>query len=632
MNLARLLPFAVILSLIWLAGRAVFAQPLMAQVPLALEAEEQEAWAATISLPLPRDEAPRYWGPDGTPSASINGVPASMRPLAWWERHTLPWRVMVSVALHEPIGASPNLSLKASDSAVSPALTSSPWDVAIRPFKRIEWTGYKTVLRGGSHTESYARFDDLVLTYKGRELPIRFGSRREMFHMSAAMKDQHDWWQWAQPETLLDSADLKLVRVGGLLYNEDTFHQCDIYLELFGNGVARVSAHFVNARVISDGWEYYGIPVIGLGVESREAEVSLDGTRNRFEFDGVKLDVSDMAELVSPAYPGRLYVHEGMTVYQPWRDQRVSDFHKTYRQPFVTDIGEGKVPKGMARTVRFTVSLSAAPPKVAHLLAPSWLYGMSDSLWHGGYLPATWRFAQTVRGLVTNVSATDARVHGTYEGGFRGAASEGMGGACLTEGAMFTGDPRFLKPALAYIYNWADIMVDHVDWSVRQPFTGYYWKTISYFKFNDLVWGYLETGDPYLLETAEHCGNAYHAMFRSLWPIRSVGRGAWPVQGLIDLYATTRNPYYLESALDILKKAMVTYQDPNDLPGHQMGVGPNGIGNKSEPGDQGFAELVLAAMAIAVAQEDAPAVITPQDRERLYDFAERILAIVEESL
>ena len=606
------------------------AAELLTHVPLALLADEQEAWTATLSLPLPRAEAGQLYAGDAKPDATLNGMAASVRSLGWWERNKVPRRVMVSVSGDKPIGSNPELSVTPNAANTQ---EKSPWGIECRLFKKDKGTKYKVVLRGGSNADSFSEWDDVVLTYKDRSLPLRFGSRREKFHDSAAFQSQHDWWQWTQPEVLLDTKALKLVRVGGLLYNEDTFHQCDIFFELFGNGVARIAAHFVNARVIGDGWEYYGIPVIGFTLEnSARVETDLDGTKTRFDLGGVKLDTTDGADLVSAKFPGRIYQADNLTIYQPWKDQRVSDTNQTYHKPYVTDIGEGMVPRGMARTARFTLSLSDAPPKVAHLLAPPWLYAMSGELWNGDTLPTYWRYGQTVHAIADHIAQPDERIKGTYEAGFSGAASEGMGGTCLLYSAMLSGDTGHIRPGLAYIYNWADIQVDHVDWSVRQPFTGYYWKTLPYLKFNDLVPGWLETGDPYLLETAEHCANAYYATFRSIWPIRSIGRGLWPIQGLLELYRYTCNPYYLENALDLVRKSEVTYQNPAQIPGHQMGVGPNGIGNKNDPGDQGFAELVLAHMTMQVAQEDAPTVITPKVREETLAHAAHVLDIVLKSL
>ena len=608
----------------------VFADEFPRNITLHLEERDQSARTATLSLPLSEETANTAYANNASPTYRVNGHVAHARPIAWWSRNRIPRRVMLSVSTDAPLGASPTVSI---DAGQADKAGSSPWRVESRAFAKNDWRPYKVVLRGGSHAESFSQFDDLVLTYKDRAIPIRLGTRREKFHDSAATSNQHDWWQWTIAETLVDTAELKLVRVGGLLYNEDTFEQCDVLLELFGNGVVRVSAHFVNARVIGDGWEYFGIPVIAFGhALAPEAPVALDGAQTTFALGPGLLDITDSIDMTSKEFPGRLYAHEGLFVYQPWKDQRVTDKVQTMHKPFVVDVGEGTIPRGMARTVRFTVSLSDAPPRVARMQAPAWMYAMGGDLWKGDFLPAQWRYAQTIHGIASNVAKPDARYHGTFEAGYSDAASEGMGGTTLIYSGMHSGDPFHVRRGIDYTYAWADMMVDHVDFSVRQPFTGYYWKTISYYKFNDLVWGYLETGDPYLLETAEHCANAYYAMFRSLWPIRSIGRGLWPAQGMIDLYAYTRDPHYLECALDLCKKAMVTYQDPNQLPGHQMGVGPNGIGNINEPGMQGFAELVLAHTVLQIAMHGESDIFVPGERERVLAFAAQVVDLVQSSL
>ncbi|MCC6487313.1 MAG: hypothetical protein IT364_07420 [Candidatus Hydrogenedentes bacterium] len=194
---------------------------------------------------------------------------------------------------------------------------------------------------------------------------------------------------------------------------------------------------------------------------------------------------------------------------------------------------------------------------------------------------------------------------------------------------MQRGDLHHLERGLAYAYCWADIMVDHVDWSIRQPFTGYYWKTPTYTKFLDLVRAYVETGDPYLLETAEHCANAYYALVRSTWPSRSIGRGIWPVTGQTHLYEYTRNPYHLECGADLVGKALFTFADPARLPGHQIGVGPNGIGNLNTPGGRGYADLVLCRSAIEVALSDDGALPAGTRDKILLDTAEVLGLVIE---
>jgi hypothetical protein len=570
---------------------------LLDNVPLIIDPADVDAWTATISLPIPRSAAEAFG--DNLPhvSAGIIGHSKAVgRVVAWHERDTIPSRVLYSIASDKPIGAEADMRVGVSSSSLG-GVPDSPWTVKAETFKRIDYTGYEVILRGGSHEKSFSRFQDIVLNYNGKDgaksVALRFGVRRD---------DTHHWWQWLAQDTLVDEHGLKVVRVGGLLYNEDSFHFVDIYFELFGNGVARVYAHFVNSRLIGDGWEFFGIPVIGITSDgAASVDTPIDGTKTTFDLGDTKLNIAESTEMAGPEHPGRMYTHDGVTIYQPWQDQRVTDKVQTFDKPFVVNIGDEEIPKGMARTVRFTLSLSDAPAKVARMLAPNWLYAMNGDLWHGDMLPVTWRLADKTHSIAAPIAKPDARYHGTYEAGYSDRASEGNGGGTMMFSAYASGDINHRDRSLSYGYAWADMMIDHVDWSVRQPYTGYYWKTHPYTKFNDLVWAYLETGDPYLLETAEHVGDAYWALIRSNWPARSMGRGAWPATGLLMLHQATGEEVYLKRALDIVDRSRKTYINADELPGHQIGVGPNGIGNKNDPGDQGFAELVLARTAIEAA-------------------------------
>ncbi|MCC6487312.1 MAG: hypothetical protein IT364_07415 [Candidatus Hydrogenedentes bacterium] len=387
----------------------------LAPIPLHADSKEAEAWTGSVSFPLTRGDAQSLYANGASPQFIMNGRPAASRAVGWWERNRVPRRVLLYIAGDAPLAG--DLSVEAKPGPASVPGT-SPWTVTDRPFKTHPGTAYKVVLRGGSNQDSFSEYEDLILAYKGKEMLLRMGTRRDRFHDSAAFQGLHDWWQWTRIETLLDTEIVKLVRVGGLLYNEDTFLHCDLYLELYGNGVARAYAHFVNARVIGNGWEYFGIPILAFGgVDSLPAEILLDGTQTRFSLGSMSLDIRDTAELVSADHPGRLYDHERFTVYQPWQDQRVTDKNRTFGKEFVTDIGEGQMLRGLSRTVRFTFSLSDAPPRVARMLAPSWHYAMARELWHGDYLPAEWRFAQAAHAVATRIAQPDPRYTGTFEAG-----------------------------------------------------------------------------------------------------------------------------------------------------------------------------------------------------------------------
>ncbi len=602
---------------------------LLNNMALKVDPTEAEAQTAVISLPIPKEEAQHLYENELS-TFQFNGQGVSAKPLAWWTRHELPRRALLYYSGNTSIDNSVTLSTASYEPMPK---VNMPWKLSHRPFKTNPYTGYKVVLRGGTNKESMSEWDDLVLEYKGEEYVLRMGTRRDKFHESAASAGTHDWWQWLRVESLYGSADVQLFRIGGLLYNEDSFMQADLYLELFANGVGRAYAHFVNSRVIGDGWEYFGIPVIGLG-SSKEAtlESSLDGTKTRFDLGGMlSLDIRDSADLISEKFPGRLYPEDGLTIYQPWQDQRVSDKQMSYGKRYVTDIGDATMLRGLARTVRFTFSVSDAPPRVAQLAAPSWLHTESKELFPEKYLPTRWRLGNSPEPIAQNIAKPDAKYHGTFEGGYSDTASEGKGGLVILYGAYYAENPELIRRSIAWSYNWADIVVDHIDWSIRQLYTGYYWKTSTYSKFSDITAGWLETGDPYLLETAEHTADAYYGIIRSTWPARSMGRGILPVQDMIMLYKYTRNPVYFERAMEIIEKSITTYSDPDQFPGHNIGVGPNGIGNWVDYKAVGFAELSLARTAIDAAQTDTD-LIDDADRERLLVHAERVVRYVIEAL
>jgi len=147
--------------------------------PVALipDAGAAGAWTATASYPLPRAEAEALYA-DGQPAYTIGGVPAAAHPVGWWERGTVPRRVVLYTAGDGPLGGE-------LDVAVAPGGGpggKSPWTVTDQPFAKHQGTAYKVILRGGSHADSYSEFNDLILRYEDRELVLRMGTRRAKFH------------------------------------------------------------------------------------------------------------------------------------------------------------------------------------------------------------------------------------------------------------------------------------------------------------------------------------------------------------------------------------------------------------------------------------------------------------------
>jgi hypothetical protein len=152
--------------------------------------------------------------------------------------------------------------------------------------------------------------------------------------------------------------------------------------------------------------------------------------------------------------------------------------------------------------------------------------------------------------------------------------NDGDTGGGILQNFYYTGCPDCYTDALNYCYFWADIMVDHTDFSVHQWFGGWPWKTCAYSKFRDVLFGYLETGDPYLLDTAEMAAEAYWAWFRSNWPRCTIGRDAFEVAGWAMLWRTQKTEHARERCREFIRMISSVLDDRGSV-GGQIGAGPH---------------------------------------------------------
>jgi len=134
-----------------------------------------------------------------------------------------------------------------------------------------------------------------------------------------------------------------------------------------------------------------------------------------------------------------------------------------------------------------------------------------------------------------------------------------------------SGDQRYLYAALRNTYNVADLAVNHADFTMHFH---NYWNMISvtYHRFRGLVLAYLETGDRYLLQTAEGVAHQFLSLHRSNWPRRTVGRGCYPVLGFLSLYDYTGDHRYLNFAREVLHDLAATQRPDGDM-GQEAGIG-----------------------------------------------------------
>lgn len=525
----------------------------------------QQPQVATFSLPLPRELAA---------DLAIDHPCAALHPVGWWERDRLPRRAFACVV--DPAGVPETLHLKCTGDAEPPA-GASPWRVAARVTrKQLPFVPHRF-----DHVDQLRGVPAGDCTFVEYALDLAFGDRLLSLQFGATGPDGTDEyvWQNVMVDRLWSNAAVEAVRVGGVIYNGDTYLWADVFLLLFANGVAGVTAHFVNTKLHIKGYDFQGLPFVRLeapGLSPVDAQLPRDGLR--FDLGAAALNMSDAAILFSDEYPAALHAREGACVWYP--------FSRTFN-PQAPDGPPKLWEPGFARTVRFQLSLSDAPgrvrpaPAIARYVVPSWWYGASGEPWAAAFLPVDGLFAPLSEGTADLIRGLFRR--GRFDGACAAkdesvpsapAGNDGYAGMNLMETAYHTGRPDVYADALDYCYYWADLAVDHTDYSIHQWVGGWPWKTCAYTKFRDVIYGWLETADPWLLDTAELCAESHYAWFRSNWPRCSIGRDAFEIGGWALLWRFTRTEHARDRTRELVRM-LETVLDAEGRVGGQMGAGPH---------------------------------------------------------
>ncbi|MCE9590013.1 MAG: hypothetical protein K8S99_05760 [Planctomycetes bacterium] len=515
-----------------------------------------EATVGLISLPIPRDF------PGGPDHAAIDHPAAALQPVGWWTRNELPRRSLAMIVDDQGVPAS--LRLKSRRPAAHRAeAPQRPWTFSTRITKeRLEFKPPRfndiASLRGVPEPDTTVVEFELVLGYKDRPLVVQFGAT------GPSGVGPYFHWQNVQVDRLWENDACQAIRVGGIIYNGDTYLWVDLFLMLFANGVAHAAAHFVATRLHVEGYDFQGLPVIFLSSpDLRPVEATLPRDGSRFDLRGVRLNLEDAALLCSDGHPGHLRGEAGRLAWSP--------FSRTFN-PQLATAPEYEWAPGFARTVRFQFSLSEAAPVIARYRAPAWWYALSGEPWPGGYLPVRGAFNKMGEIAADHLSSMMQR--GRFDGGSAEQGNDGYAGIGLMRAYHRTGRPDLFRNALDYCYYWADIAVDHRDFTIHQWVGGWPWKTCAYTKFRDVLMGYLETADPYLLDTVESCAETYWNWFRSTWPRCTIGRDAFEVGGWALLRRFTQSERARERSREFIRM-MKSVLDTRGVIGGQMGAGPH---------------------------------------------------------
>ena len=539
-----------------------------------------EATVGMISLPLPRNVASMLR--IDHPSSAMHGV-------AWWERDKLPRRALAFVL--DNAGMPETLATTmapAADDGSAP----SRWELSTRitreklDYERPKFDDIRS-LRGVPTTDCTTVEFELALAFGGRTFVLQIGATEK-----DGITGPH-YWQNVQIDRLWRNDVVEAARVGGIIYNGDTFLWADLYLLLFANGVAHAAMHFVTTRLHNEGYDFQGLPVIrmaGSDFTPVQAHVPADGLR--FVCGGVKLNLADASSLCSAEHPGKLEAVGASTIYWP--------FDRIFN-PQWPDSGPLEWAPGTARTARFQFSLSDAEPLIARYRVPGWWYTEAGEPWPGGFLPVRGRYS-AISDMMTEKIRTEWMTRGQFDAGSAQMGNDGFVGAGMMRNYYLSGHPEVFTDALDYCYFWADWAVDHRDYSVRQWLGGWGWKTCAYSKFRDVLMGYLETGDPYLRDTAENCAEQYWMWFRSNWPRCTIGRDSFEVSGWAWLWRFFGTEHARDRTRELVRM-LRTVLETRGVIGGQMGGGPHS-GYLSSLYMSGVCMVSLLEAAAAELEED----------------------------
>ena len=554
-----------------------------------------EACVGMISLPLPRSVAGKV---------RIDHPASALQPVGWWERNRVPRRAIAYVLDKGGVPATLRLTDQLADAPVSTAwqarttLTLERFDRQRVNYSRIE------DLRGVPAEDCSTSQAQLELTFAGRTFVIQPGA--------TGPKGGPYYWESVQLDPLWANPVAQAIRVGGVIYNSDTYLWADLYLVLFANGVADITAHFINTKLHIKGYDFQGLPMLRLAGDA-VAPVTAVLPRDGVRFGN--LNFADAAILFSADHPARLAAVGSELHFYPVAEIITPQLPKPDSQ---------KWEEGFARTVRFQFSMAEAPPVIARYKAPAWWYALSDELWTGGWLPVTGActpVAHRVCNLVHTEISRGSFVGGSGSppcdwgvGGTNVGGNDGDAGTGLFQNYYFTGRPEYCADALDFTYFWADLMVDHTDFSVRQWVGGWGWKTCAYSKFRDLIFAYLETGDPYLFDTAEMAAEAYWTWYRANWPRCAIGRDNFELGAWAMLWRFFDDPHARERTQEFVRMNSVVLASRGSI-GGQIGAGPH----------PGYMSSLFMTGVTMVALEEAGAVA----REK---GAAELLVSIRESL
>jgi hypothetical protein len=440
----------------------------------------------------------------------------------------------------------------------------------------------------------------MILGFGNKRLRLQFGFQNSNVNV----------WQWVNAQRLWSGPVAEAWQMGGLIYAgpvdrpltmpefarwfETAFVQeqtimAKVFMVLYANGSAEFRAHFINNELYGHGGFVKGKPCVIL--ESAHGVAAVDGKSGHW-----RLHSQDLASFGGDA-PSACKRVENKLEWTPFADTRqilgIRHDKATQQEEtvFVTDSEKGFA-KGIARTAVFQISAGdTAPP--GRCLADAHTYLLAAEL----SLPLDIAPSNPPRipgfEALPELSRTAARVYlrnemkeGFCSGGvFRYLdqyphgrwefSCDGNEIAAFLRGSYVWEDGQLYGLGMRNADYCADLGCHHASffWRYHEAQPDIETYSLIYMRFGGLVQAFLETGDPYYMETAEAVANHWIATHRGNWPRRGIGRDAEPVEGILLLYDFTGRDIYFEAARQIARDVVLSLY-PDGLWRSGAGAGP----------------------------------------------------------
>ena len=498
------------------------------------------------------------------------------------------------------------------------------------------------------------RESEATITINNQSMRLRLGLLPNEHKNSTDLK-QYSWWQWVRAERLWSGDVVEAWRIGGHLvpYTIDApgkwtrpdltdlgdmlqadcgdILQGDVYLIAWKTGLLQLTVHYKSAY-----FHTWPKPVPAFPV------VYLDRTPDLSPCDLMFKDAPPRVEKIADA-----------TILQPWTDLRFlasKSRHEEmiYLAPAKPDV----LPAGVIRTFWFNINLNESHAtaggfanKVARYTVPSSWYQHCKVIETDKPGPAAEMARRNVdlitectqkggidTGRVWRYLRRDIRLKKPQEDGaeWEGNLAQAMFNLAYQRGDDPNGPTSPWELYLHHAYHAADVSIYHGAWMGRLECTAAFTAPLPKFRFGGFLYGYLETGDPYLLELSRSVAGVYMAMEWALEPRSCIGRDAYPISNLMSLYDYDPQPLYKDFAKQMIERLLVTSQQPDGGFSSQSGAGVlTGVSCKPGVRDIHFGSGILSPVAItewATRDNRWPDDLLP----RLKKWADLMLALQKE--